>query len=123
MMSSLSSSFQPSSLPSSSTSNLPSLDELLERITGAKEAIKHLTQNLDRDLDLLAQMVEAGEAEPTQFWNDYTITQRIRKSYDYPDYIQAQREQLKASERLSVALGEATLKTTTFWEVRLPKGS
>lgn len=51
-------------------------------------------------------------------WNDCKITRRIRKSYVYPDHITEQREALKASERLSVALGEATLKTSTFWEVR-----
>lgn len=115
-----SSSSLPSSLPSSSTSDLISI---LETITEAKANIKFWQTQLDGALDALAQLVETGAAEPSQTWNDYTITQRIRKSYIYPDHINEQREALKASERLSVALGEATLKTTTFWDVRSPKGN
>ncbi len=62
--------------------------------------------------------MEAGEADEQIVWSDYKISRRIRKSYTYPEHITQQREALKASERLSVALGEATLKTTSFWEVR-----
>jgi hypothetical protein len=43
---------------------------------------------------------------------------RSRKSYTYPAHILEQREQLKASERLSLALGEATVTIKHFWEVR-----
>lgn len=65
--------------------------------------------------------MENGQAQDKHTWNDYSITRRSRTTYSYPDYIKEQREQLKASEQLSVALGEATLKITTFWEVRAPK--
>jgi hypothetical protein len=65
--------------------------------------------------------VETGQADEQIVWNDYKITRRIRKSYAYPEHIAEQREAIKAAERLSVALGEATLTTTNFWEVRQPK--
>ena len=65
--------------------------------------------------------METGQADEQIVWNDYKISRRIRKSYAYPDYIAEQREAVKAAERLSVALGEATLTTTSFWEVRQPK--
>lgn len=120
MTSSPSSFSLPSSLPSFSTSDL---DTILETITQAKANIRFWETQLNGALDTLAQLVETGEAEPTQTWNDFTISQRTRKTYSYPDHILEQREALKASERLSVALGEATLKTSTFWEVRFPKGN
>jgi len=63
-------------------------------------------------------MVEAGEAEDALSWNDCKITRRSRKSYTYPAHILEQREQLKASERLSLALGEATVTIKHFWEIR-----
>lgn len=72
-------------------------------------------------LDALDQLVEAGEAEEQMEWNDYKITRRIRKSYTYPEHISDQREQLKAAEKLAIALGEAEMKQTSFWEVRAPK--
>ncbi len=62
--------------------------------------------------------MEAGEAEEQLAWNDCKITRRSRKSYTYPAHILEQREQLKASERLSLALGEATVTIKHFWEVR-----
>lgn len=62
--------------------------------------------------------MEAGEAEEQLAWNDCKITRRSRKSYTYPAHILEQREQLKASERLSLALGEATVSIKHFWEVR-----
>ena len=63
-------------------------------------------------------MVEAGEAEESLAWNDCKITRRSRKSYTYPAHILELREQLKASERLSLALGEATVTIKHFWEIR-----
>jgi hypothetical protein len=71
----------------------------------------------------LAQLVEEGQLSLEQplSWNDWTITQKSRKSYTYPPHILEQRQQLKASERLSVALGEATLTVTTFVELRQPR--
>jgi len=62
--------------------------------------------------------VEAGEAEEQLTWNDCKITRRSRKSVAYPEHILEQREQLKASERLSLALGEASVTIKHFWEVR-----
>ena len=62
-------------------------------------------------------MVEAGEAEEQLLWNDCKITRRTRKSYTYPQHILEQREQLKASERLSVALGEASVTLKHYWVV------
>jgi len=62
--------------------------------------------------------VEAGQADDQLTWNDCKITRRSRKSYTYPQHILEQREQLKASERLSLALGEASVTIKHFWEVR-----
>ena len=115
MTSSLSSSSSLSSLSSSSTSNL---DAILEAITYHKAQAKFHEAECNRALDALAQLVEEGKAEETQTWNDFKISRRTRKSYLYPDHILEQREALKASERLSVALGEATVTTTFHWEVR-----
>lgn len=93
------------------------LDELTE-LTAREKAIQARRTELLEALDL---MVESGEADEEMVWNDYKITRRTRKSYTYPEHLTEQREALKAAERLSVALGEATLKLTTFWEVRQPK--
>lgn len=68
--------------------------------------------------------METGDLEIKEplSWNDWTISQRSKKSYRYPAHIIEQREALKASERLSVALGEAEVIITSYWEVRQPKG-
>lgn len=66
-------------------------------------------------------MVENDNADIKLTWNDFSISRKHRKSYTYPDYIQTQREELKAAEKLAIALGEAETKISTFWEVRLPK--
>ena len=100
------------------SSTPPSLDATLEELTSITASEKALQARRQQLLDLLDQLVEAGEAEDQLAWNDYKITRRSRKSYTYPDHILEQREQLKASERLSVALGEASVTLKHFWEVR-----
>lgn len=104
------------SSPASSTSL--SLDATLDELTTIAASEKTLQARKQELLDSLDQLVETGQAEEQMAWNDYKITRRVRKSYDYPEQIIQQREALKASERLSVALGEAALKTSSFWEVR-----
>jgi hypothetical protein len=112
-----SSSFTPVvSSPVSSTSL--SLDATLDELTAIAASEKTLQARRQELLDALDQLVEAGQAEEQMAWNDCKITRRIRKSYDYPEQIIQQRAAVKEAERLSVALGEATLKTSTFWEVR-----
>ena len=108
-----------SSLQPSSTQ--PSLDDTLNHLTTIDAQIRALQQDRERCLDLLDQLVEAGEAETKLVWNDYKITRRTKKSYTYPAELIAQRDALKSAEQLSVALGEATLKETTYWEIRQPK--
>jgi hypothetical protein len=107
----LASSSQPSSTP-------PSLEPLLEELTNLAISEKAIQARRQELLDLLDQLVEAGEAEEHLAWNDCKITRRSRKSYTYPAHILEQREQLKASERLSLALGEASVTIKHFWEVR-----
>ena len=116
------SSFLPS-LPSSllSQPSQLSLDTLLEELTHIARDQKNLEVRRQEILDALDQLVEDGQADDKLSWNDYTITRRNRTSYVYPDHINDQRIALKEAERLSVALGEATVKKTTFWEVRQPK--
>ena len=104
-----------SSLPSSAQ---PSLEALLEELTSLAKREKEIQARRQELLDLLDQLVEAGEAEDTLSWNDCKITRRSRKSYSYPPHILEQREQLKASERLSLALGEASVTIKHFWEIR-----
>ena len=111
LSSGLASSSQPSSTP-------PSLEPLLEELTNLAISEKAIQARRQELLDLLDQLVEAGEAEEQLAWNDCKITRRSRKSYTYPAHILEQREQLKASERLSLALGEATVTIKHFWEVR-----
>jgi hypothetical protein len=107
----LASSSQPSSTP-------PSLEPLLEELTNLAISEKAIQARRQELLDALDQLVEAGEAEEQLLWNDCKITRRTRKSYTYPQHILEQREQLKASERLSLALGEASVTIKHFWEVR-----
>jgi len=83
-----------------------------------KNLLKETQAEIDAICDELDQLVEAGEAEEQLAWNDCKITRRSRKSYTYPQHILEQREQLKASERLSLALGEASVTIKHFWEVR-----
>jgi hypothetical protein len=103
-----------SSLPSSTQ---PSLDARLERLIELKKLAKAIDAEIQSISDDLDQLVEAGEAEEQMVWNDCKITRRSCKSYSYPPHILEQREQLKASERLSLALGEATVKLTTYWTI------
>lgn len=112
---SLSSGPAPSSLPSSTQ---PSLEPLLEELTSLARREKEIQARRQELLDHLDQLVEAGEAEESLSWNDCKITRRSRKSYTYPPHILEQREQLKASERLSLALGEASVTIKHFWEIR-----
>lgn len=109
-----------SGLASSSllSSTPPSLDPLLEELTHLAQREKEIQARRQELLDLLDHLVEAGEAEESLLWNDCKITRRTRKSYTYPPHILEQREQLKASERLSLALGEATITIKHFWEIR-----
>lgn len=104
------------SLHSLSTS--PSLEATLDELTKIARDEKTLQARRQQLLDQLDQLVETGEAEEKLEWNDYKITRRSKKSYTYPDNLVQQREQLKAAERLSVALGEAQIKLTPYWEVR-----
>lgn len=99
----------------------PSPETLLDELTELTVREKALQARRSEILDALDLLVEAGEAAEEMVWNDFKITRRTRKSYSYPEYITEQREALKASERLSVALGEAEVKLTSFWEVRQPK--
>lgn len=109
-----------SGLASSSllSSTQPSLDAKLDRLIAIAREIKKLESEKQQVLDLLDQLVEAGEAEESLSWNDCKITRRTRSSYSYPPHILEQREQLKASERLSLALGEASITIKHFWEIR-----
>lgn len=100
------------------SSSLPSLDATLSELTDLSRHEKALQARRQVLLDLLDQLVEAGEAEESLSWNDCKITRRSRKSYTYPPHILEQREQLKASERLSLALGEASITIKHFWEIR-----
>lgn len=108
-----------SGLASSSqlSSTAPSLDSLLEELTHLTRREKEIQARRQELLDHLDQLVETGEAEESLTWNDCKISRRSRKSYTYPAHILEQREQLKASERLSLALGEATVKLTTYWTI------
>ena len=105
----------PSSLLSSTQ---PSLEVLLEELTAIAQREKKDQARRQELLDLLDPMVEAGQAEEQMVWNDFKISRRSRKSVTYPPHILEQREQLKASERLSLALGEATVTIKHFWEIR-----
>jgi hypothetical protein len=105
---------------SPSLSTLPSLEDTLNELTALARSEKTLQARRQELLDLLDQLVEAGEAEEKMEWNDYKINRRSKKSYIYPESILEQREQLKSAERLSVAMGEAEIKISTYWEVRLP---
>lgn len=111
----------PSSLPS--PPSLPSPEALLDALVNARQR-KIAAQNDEESLlDQLDQLVEAGEIDLTDplSWNDWTISQRTRKTYRYPAHITEQRDALKAAEKLTVALGEAEVVITSFWEVRQPK--
>jgi len=98
--------------------SLPSLDATLSELTDLSRHEKALQARRQVLLDLLDQLVEAGEAEEQIAWGDYKITRRQRKSHTYPEHILQQRQQLKAAEQLSVALGEAEVTIKHFWEVR-----
>ena len=108
------------SLPHSLPSSSPTLDEVLERITTAKSAIKGWEASLQDALADLDTLVDAGEVNPAQplTWNDYKITTSTRKSYAYPDHIQQQQATLKQAQELAIALGEAQTKVTTYWNIR-----
>lgn len=97
---------------------LPSLDATLDELTELARREKELQARRQELLDALDLLVEAGEAEEQLAWNDCKISRRTRKTYIYPDHILQQREQLKASERLSVAMGEAEITIRHYWEVR-----
>ena len=102
---------------------LSSLEDILERLTRARENKLKPEAIEETCLDELAALVESGQitAEESLTWNDWTISQRRKKSYRYPAHISEQRDALKAAERLSVALGEAEVNTTTFWVLKQQK--
>jgi hypothetical protein len=111
----LASSSQPSSTP-------PSLEPLLEELTALVARERHCEAEIKtikaRRAEIalvLDQMVEAGELESKFTWNDCKITRYTVESIAYPDHILEQRQQLKASERLSVALGEASVTKKFSW--------
>jgi hypothetical protein len=97
-----------------------SLDDILERITIAKEAVKAWETTLKAALADLDSLVDAGVINPDEplIWNDYKLTSASRKSYTYPEHIIQQQTALKAAQELAVALGEAETKLTTYWTIR-----
>lgn len=111
----------PSSCLESSLQCLPSLDVILEELTVIARETKALEHRRQCLLDALDQLVESGEAESALTWNDYKITRRSRNAYTFPDYINDQANALKQAKEVAVALGEAKITTSNFWEVRAPK--
>jgi hypothetical protein len=99
---------------------LPTLDDVLERISLAKTITKEGERLLKESLADLDALVDAGEVDPTEplIWDDLKISSSSRKSYVYPEHIIQQQTDLKAAQELAVALGEAETKLTTFWTVR-----
>jgi hypothetical protein len=99
---------------------LPTLDDVLERISLAKSIVKAGELTLKEALADLDTLVDAGEVDPAEplIWDDLKISSSTRKSYVYPDHIFQQQTDLKAAQELAVALGEAETKLTTFWTVR-----
>ena len=115
--STLGSSYTPSpSLPG--LSSLPSLDAIIEELITLQQDAKAIEARRKSLSQVLDQLVEEGAAEEQIVYGTYKLTRRERRSYTYPDYITEERNALKAREQLSVALGEAALNTTTFWELR-----
>ncbi len=100
-----------------------SLEVILDDLTEARACKIAAQDREERCLDELAALVEAGllDLKEPLSWNDWTISQRSRKSYCYPDHISEQREALKAAEKLTIALGEAEVVVTSFFEIRQPK--
>lgn len=99
---------------------MPTLDDVLERISLAKAIAKEGERLLKESLADLDALVDAGEVDPTEplIWDDLKISSSSRKSYVYPEHIIQQQTDLKAAQELAVALGEAETKLTTFWTVR-----
>jgi hypothetical protein len=99
---------------------LPTLDDVLERISLAKAIAKEGERTLKEALADLDALVDAGEVDASEplIWDDYKLTSSTRKSYTYPEHIIKLQTSLKAAQEMAVALGEVETKLTTFWTIR-----
>lgn len=123
----------PSSSPASSpSSSAQSVDELLSSLIDIKAHISTLQARYDALIQQLDASVRDGviPLDPNQpsegiTFDGYRFTHQTRRSYTFPpDHpITRAEKRLKAEKELAIALGEATLKATTFWSVRELKGN
>jgi len=98
-------------------------DQLLDYACQIKAASKQLNSSLDAIQDELTARVEAGDLDPTFSHNDWGFTWSAgRRSWSYPEPVQALEAGLKAAKKAAEADGTATASTgAPYWTIREPK--
>lgn len=100
-----------------------SLEVILDDLTAARADKIAAQSREDACLDELAQLADSGDFDASEplTWNDWTISRRSKRSYRYPTSIVEQSDALKAAQKLAVAMGDAEVIITSFWEIRQPR--
>lgn len=98
----------------------PDLSTVYEAVIQATEALKYWKAQREAALEQLAELVAEGEADAQTIWNDYSISQQRKVTYEFPaDHpIHAQEKALKNARNLAIALGEAEKKETVYFTVK-----
>lgn len=100
------------------------IDELLDHITDVRSALARLKATDDALLDELTRRADAGEIDPGGFsHNDWAFGWSTgRRSWIYPEPVQALEGQLRAARKAAEADGSATATTgTPFWTIKAPR--
>lgn len=98
-------------------------DELLDKLIDIRSAMAKLKAADAAILDRLDRLHEAGEIDATFSHNDWSFGWSAgRRSWSYPEPVQALEGQLRAARKAAEADGSAVATTgAPFWTIRAPK--
>lgn len=106
-----------------SPGDLDALDAVLDRITALKASQKAIDAELAPLLDALSAALDAGELDASFCHNDFSFCWSAgRRSYDYPEALQRQEQQLKQAQQDAIASGLAAARAgKPFWTIKAPR--
>ena len=106
-----------------SSGGVDALDAVLDRITALKSSQKAIDAELAPLLDALSGALDAGELDASFCHNDFCFCWSAgRRSYDYPEALQLQEQQLKQAQQDAIASGLAAARAgKPFWTIKAPR--
>lgn len=104
--------------------SLMGADELLDHLIEVRTALAKLKATDEALLDRLDELAQAGEVDQGGFsHNDWSFSWSAgRRTWSYPEPVQALEAGLKAAKKAAEANGSATATTgAPYWTIRAPQ--